>query len=82
MSQNSPIIIRFSDPGLHPREFRTYDGLSFDKALEEGRISGYTRACVTIEGKDHWLQCFLGGSNWLPFSMHQALRPYFSPEDV
>jgi len=85
MSQNdlSPIIIRFSDPGLHPMEFRTYLGIDIDKALQDAMILGYTKACVTIEGKEHWLQRFLGTNNaWLPFALYQSLRPYFSPEDV
>lgn len=62
------ITIRFSDPGLHPTTIEL--------------TSGYTLACVTADGKDYWLQRFLGQETWLPFALHQAMRPYFSEEDV
>lgn len=79
---DNPIIIRFSDPGLHPTEFKTYQGCDIEQALNSEVVKSYTKACITINGKDHWLQRFLGCTTWLPFALHQELRPYFSPEDV
>lgn len=78
----SPIIIRFSDPGLHPTKVTISCGIEIDKELATAMALGYTQACMTIECKDYWLYRFLGSKTWLPSVVFTAMRPYFSPEDV
>ena len=82
MSENQPITIRFSDPGLHPIALTISAGYELDKTFANPAKRGYTRACVTANDKDYWMQCFLGCSTWFPITLHQELKPYFSSEDV
>ena len=80
--ETDEIVVRLSDPGLHSHELVVNSGLELDELLSNALKTSYTRICITIDGKDHWLQRFLGGKTWLPFVTHQALQPYYSPEDV
>ncbi len=81
--------LRYSDPGLFTIEETLtltgnakLDEASYTRALDEATRRSYTRCCITVNGKDSWLQRLLGTSQWIPYTLYQQLKPYYFDENI